>query len=126
MHVERGEIFARMPTEPERREYGMKEGIPVLVVEREGQEEEMYPADRVKVRVGMQGTGASTTAAHALTSRVRQAGGLERRWLWRSNRLGCPARYEEPRCRRRGGDWRVRLRCRMGWRGEEDREYFLG
>jgi hypothetical protein len=41
-----------MPTDPERREYDINEGTPVLVVTRDGQAEEMYPADRVEIHVG--------------------------------------------------------------------------
>lgn len=51
----RGEVFARMPTEPERRNHGIHEGVPVLVVKRDGREE-IYPADQVEIE-------ASTEAA---------------------------------------------------------------
>lgn len=42
---------ARMPTSDERRELGMPEGTPVLVVEREGAEPELYSADRHVIEV---------------------------------------------------------------------------
>jgi GntR family transcriptional regulator len=44
------EISARMPTEAERREMGLPEGVPVLVVHREGEDDEVLPADRHVVR----------------------------------------------------------------------------
>lgn len=44
------EISARMPTEQERRQLGLPEGVPVLVVSREGQDDEVLPADRHVVR----------------------------------------------------------------------------
>jgi hypothetical protein len=42
-------VSARMPTEPERRLLGIDVGVPVLVVERDGQETELLPADRWEV-----------------------------------------------------------------------------
>lgn len=42
-------VTARMPTEPERRRLGVDVGVPILVVEREGQEPELLPADRWEV-----------------------------------------------------------------------------
>jgi DNA-binding transcriptional regulator YhcF (GntR family) len=47
----RGKVTARQPTEPERREHGITDGVPLLVVTRDGQEE-IYPADRVEILVG--------------------------------------------------------------------------
>lgn len=44
------EITARMPTETERRELGLPEGVPVLVVSREGQDDEVLPANSNVVR----------------------------------------------------------------------------
>jgi DNA-binding transcriptional regulator YhcF (GntR family) len=49
----RGEVYARMPTEPERKEHGINEGVPVLVVKRAGQSEEIYPADQVQIVCGV-------------------------------------------------------------------------
>jgi DNA-binding transcriptional regulator YhcF (GntR family) len=49
--LDRGKISARMPTDPERHQHGINEGIPVLVVTRDGQPEEMHPADRVEIHV---------------------------------------------------------------------------
>jgi DNA-binding GntR family transcriptional regulator len=51
--VGRGRVSARMPTEPERRRRGINEGVPVLVVTRDGQEEEIYPADHVEIHTGI-------------------------------------------------------------------------
>jgi DNA-binding transcriptional MocR family regulator len=60
--VDRGDVSARMPTEPERHRYGISPGVPVLIVTRGGQHqdhdeardqgrgEEIYPADQVKIR----------------------------------------------------------------------------
>jgi GntR family transcriptional regulator len=48
------EISARMPTEQERRELGLSEGVPVLVVSREGADDEVLPADRYVVRYSKQ------------------------------------------------------------------------
>lgn len=48
--LDQGKVSARIPTEPERREYGIREGIAVLVVTRDGHEEEIYPADKVEVQ----------------------------------------------------------------------------
>ncbi|MER7212412.1 GntR family transcriptional regulator [Streptosporangium sp. NPDC000239] len=45
------DVSARMPTPQERQELGIPEGVPLLVVEREGQEPELLPADRVVVRM---------------------------------------------------------------------------
>jgi DNA-binding GntR family transcriptional regulator len=51
----RGKVSARMPTEPERRQHGIEEGVPVLLITRDNQtEEEMYPADQVKIQVEIQ------------------------------------------------------------------------
>ncbi|HEU5157345.1 MAG TPA: GntR family transcriptional regulator [Streptosporangiaceae bacterium] len=47
-----GEIHARLATEEERLQFGIDEGVPVLVVKRDGQdEEEIYPADQVQIQV---------------------------------------------------------------------------
>jgi GntR family transcriptional regulator len=52
--LHRGKVSARLATEPERREHGMKEGVPVLVVTRDGhEEEEIYLADRVEIHTGL-------------------------------------------------------------------------
>lgn len=49
--LDRGKVSARIPTEPERREYGIREGIALLVVTRDGQhDEEIYPADKVEIQ----------------------------------------------------------------------------
>jgi len=42
-------LISRMPTPQERREHGIREGVPVLVIEREGAEPELLPADRVTI-----------------------------------------------------------------------------
>jgi hypothetical protein len=46
-----GRVFARVPTELERREFGIREGVAVLVVRREGEDEEVYGGDGVVVEV---------------------------------------------------------------------------
>jgi DNA-binding transcriptional MocR family regulator len=48
--LDRGKVSARIPTEPERREYGIKEGIALLVVTRDGHDEEIYAADKVEIQ----------------------------------------------------------------------------
>jgi DNA-binding transcriptional MocR family regulator len=44
-----GRISARIPSEPERRGRGIREGVAVLVVSHDGQEEEVYAADEVEI-----------------------------------------------------------------------------
>ncbi|MEV7966605.1 winged helix-turn-helix domain-containing protein [Sphaerisporangium sp. NPDC088356] len=43
-------VTARMPSEPERRQLGVKEGVPIFVVERSGGERELLPGDRTEIR----------------------------------------------------------------------------
>jgi DNA-binding GntR family transcriptional regulator len=43
-------VTTRMPTEAERRRYGLAEGVPLLVVEREGGQVEILPGDRTALR----------------------------------------------------------------------------
>jgi len=43
-------VTSRMPTADERDRLDLPEGVPVLVVEQDGQTE-IYPADRVQLRV---------------------------------------------------------------------------
>jgi DNA-binding GntR family transcriptional regulator len=43
-------VTARMPTEPERRLLAIKEGVPVLVVQRDQGDPELFPADRTAIR----------------------------------------------------------------------------
>jgi DNA-binding GntR family transcriptional regulator len=52
VRIAQGTISARMPTESERRQLDIDEGIPVLVVERLGQPDEFHPADRAVIEVG--------------------------------------------------------------------------
>jgi hypothetical protein len=52
--VGRGKVGARIPTEPERQQHGISQGVPVLVVTRGGHEEEIYPADRVEIEFGQE------------------------------------------------------------------------
>lgn len=47
-----GCVFACIPTDPERRRYGIEQGVPVFVVMR-GDAVEVYPADRVVIRGGL-------------------------------------------------------------------------
>ncbi|SEG76792.1 regulatory protein, gntR family [Thermomonospora echinospora] len=44
------EAEARMPSPDERRRLKIPEGVPVFVVKRPGQEPEVYPADRTRLR----------------------------------------------------------------------------
>jgi GntR family transcriptional regulator len=44
-------ISSRMPSTAERRQHGIAEGVPLFVVEREGEETRVYPADRVILEV---------------------------------------------------------------------------
>jgi DNA-binding GntR family transcriptional regulator len=52
VRVEQGSIHARMPTEPERRAMDIDEGVPMLIVECPGQEQQIYSADRTEIRIG--------------------------------------------------------------------------
>jgi DNA-binding transcriptional MocR family regulator len=51
LSLDRGKISARIPTDPERREYGIREGVALLVVTRDGHDEEIYPADKVEIEI---------------------------------------------------------------------------
>lgn len=44
-------VSARMPASDERRRLGIPEGTPVLVVAREGREDDVLPADRTVIQV---------------------------------------------------------------------------
>lgn len=48
--IKSGTVRARMPTPAERREYGIGEGVPVLVVE-ERDRARVYPGDRTAIRL---------------------------------------------------------------------------
>ncbi|HEY7484663.1 MAG TPA: GntR family transcriptional regulator [Streptosporangiaceae bacterium] len=50
--VKRGRITARIPTEPERRKLRLGEGVPILVIEREGRDAEILPGDRTVILIG--------------------------------------------------------------------------
>lgn len=52
VRIEQGTISARMPTESERCQLDIDDGVPLLVVARPGQGEELHPADRVVIEVG--------------------------------------------------------------------------
>jgi DNA-binding GntR family transcriptional regulator len=52
VHVGRGRISARLPTDPERRAMRLDEGVPVLVITRHGGGEELHPADRTEIVAG--------------------------------------------------------------------------
>lgn len=45
------EVSARMPTPQERQRLEIPEGVPVFVVEREGQEPELLPSDRTVLKI---------------------------------------------------------------------------
>ncbi len=49
------EAYARMPTPDERIELDLDEGIPVMVIERPGEEPKLIPADEVRI-VGRSGS----------------------------------------------------------------------
>jgi DNA-binding GntR family transcriptional regulator len=49
--LSRGKVAARTPTEPERRRHGIKEGVSVFVIKRDGHAEEIYPADEVEIEI---------------------------------------------------------------------------
>jgi GntR family transcriptional regulator len=53
VRVEQGRITARMPSEPERRERGLTEGVPLLVVVGADGSEQVHPADRTVIVVNM-------------------------------------------------------------------------
>lgn len=44
-------ITSRMPSARERKELGIPEGVPVLVISRHGRGDEVHPADRTVVEV---------------------------------------------------------------------------
>jgi DNA-binding GntR family transcriptional regulator len=51
IRVRRGRVTARMPVRDERRDLGISEGIPLLVVET-GDRTEVLPADRAIIEIG--------------------------------------------------------------------------
>ena len=53
VRIERGRISARMPSEPERRDLGLAEGVPLLVVESADGLEQVHPADRTIIVVNL-------------------------------------------------------------------------
>jgi DNA-binding GntR family transcriptional regulator len=53
VQVEHGQISARMPSEPERRDLGLAEGVPLLVVAGADGSEQIHPADRTVIMVNM-------------------------------------------------------------------------
>lgn len=50
-------VTSRMPTVEERRRFGLRDGVPVLVVERDGRDVEVLPADRTALVVERQVDG---------------------------------------------------------------------
>jgi DNA-binding GntR family transcriptional regulator len=46
------QVTARMPTEPERKQLGVAEGVPILVITHSDGETRLLPADRTIVKVG--------------------------------------------------------------------------
>lgn len=61
--LSRGKVSTRIPTEPERREYGVREGVAVLVVKHDGQEDEIYPGDEVEIWIGAERASVSDAMA---------------------------------------------------------------
>lgn len=53
--VNAGTVRSRMPTPDERREHGIPEGVPVLVVEDAKGRAHVYPADRTALRISPSG-----------------------------------------------------------------------
>jgi DNA-binding GntR family transcriptional regulator len=53
VRVEQGRISARMPSEPERRDLRLAEGVPLLVVAGADGSEQMHPADRTVIEVNL-------------------------------------------------------------------------
>jgi DNA-binding transcriptional regulator YhcF (GntR family) len=53
LHLDHGKISARIPTELERHEYRINEGIPLLVVQFDGHNDRVLPADRFDIQVGV-------------------------------------------------------------------------
>jgi DNA-binding GntR family transcriptional regulator len=51
VHIDQGIISARMPTDPERRAMHLDVGVPILIITRLGQNEELHPADRTKISI---------------------------------------------------------------------------
>jgi DNA-binding FadR family transcriptional regulator len=45
-NIDQGRIFTRMPTEPERRQLQIGEGVPIFVIEQDDQEDTILPGDR--------------------------------------------------------------------------------
>lgn len=52
VHLDHGTISARAATAHERRHFGIAEGIPLLVIERDGHSPDLFPADRVVIHIG--------------------------------------------------------------------------
>uniref|UniRef100_UPI0014760827 GntR family transcriptional regulator n=1 Tax=Microbispora sp. H11081 TaxID=2729107 RepID=UPI0014760827 len=46
------QVTARMPTEPERRQLGVAEGVPILVITEPDGDTRKFPADRTVIEVG--------------------------------------------------------------------------
>jgi DNA-binding GntR family transcriptional regulator len=53
VRVHQGRITARMPSEPERRDLGLTEGVPLLIVAGADGSEQVHPADRTVIVVNM-------------------------------------------------------------------------
>jgi DNA-binding GntR family transcriptional regulator len=49
VQVTQAVVSARMPTDPERHQLGLSDGVPLIVVRRKGHEPEIYPGDRTIV-----------------------------------------------------------------------------
>ncbi len=49
LRLSRGKVSARIPTEPERRLHGIREGAALLAVTHDENREEIYPADEVEI-----------------------------------------------------------------------------
>jgi DNA-binding transcriptional regulator YhcF (GntR family) len=59
-----GRISAHVPTEPERKKHGIKEGIAILVIQRDGQEDQIYPADKFEILVERSAQLSKITECH--------------------------------------------------------------
>jgi DNA-binding GntR family transcriptional regulator len=76
VHVGGGDrIFSRVPTEPERRAMGIDEGVPVIIVERQGQDPAIYPADQTIISTWNEADAAGERHGECPNDAERSDGG---------------------------------------------------
>jgi DNA-binding transcriptional MocR family regulator len=67
-----GKVSARAPTEPERKKYGIEEGVPLLVVKHDGHHDEIYPADRTLIHISIATTACCMRCRAPLSLRCQR------------------------------------------------------